>query len=191
MHENRTNHSMINDNGFIYVVGGRGKTSSEKYDLNKKKWTNLPNISSLKNSISEFKNPNLFCHSSYLYSFFGKNNNDYLNCVIRLNVKINKSNWEYLPLKNPDLIEISRIFCGFYRGNSETFKSKLLIFGGECNERIFSDVFEFDFKENTFISTGFSLNKESMFKETIFNRMENGNYLIFNNEEFDSLIKIE
>jgi hypothetical protein len=126
-----------------------------------------------------------------LYSFFGKNNEEYLNCVVRLNVKINKSNWEYLPLKNPDRIEISRIFCGFYRGLGDTFKSKVLIFGGEFNNKIFSDVFEFDFKDNTFMLNDHKLNKPSLFKETLFNQMDNLEYLLFNNEEFDSLIKLE
>ena len=49
---------MIINDGSIYVVGGKGKISSEKYDINKRKWFQLSNISSLKNAITEFKNPN-------------------------------------------------------------------------------------------------------------------------------------
>lgn len=182
MLEARSYHSMIENNNLIYVIGGKGKSSCEKYDIEKKVWTKLPNLKS-----DEKRNTCLYIHNSYLYSFFGYTNSKYCDAVERLNLKMLKS-WDVINYKNEEKLNLKMIGCGMYVGKENP--EKLFILGGKNNEGKAASIIVYEFDNRKFFKENILNIGISYFKESKFFKLNNSEYGNFDSEFFDHVLRI-
>ena len=156
---NRSGHSMIGYNNFIYAVGGEYTNKVEKYDITNNKWIEINPM------IKKKSNTMLFINDGYLYTFFGKGENEnYPECIERLNIENNNSVWEMIFFNNPNNIDTRRYGCGLYHVD------ELIYFiGGKCNEKPTDEIFFFNLSERRidFSDSKFKW-KESFRESTLF-----------------------
>ena len=140
----RCAHTMINDNKYIYVVGGEDLDSVERYDIDNDIWELMPK------SISKRMYPILYINNGYLYAFFGKyKNGEYPCSVERLNIRenseIDKPNWELVLFTNQKNIDLRYYGCGLHE-----IDGMLYFFGGKCNEQTSNKIFFYNFVNRFF-----------------------------------------
>jgi hypothetical protein len=152
----RHSHSMLSDGEYIYVIGGYGCSSCEKYDIKTMKWIKLNNL------LDERRHPVLHIHKTYLYCFFGIKNNQYTDTVERLNLKNpSKAKWEIVAYKNPKMLDLKIIGCGIV----EVSENEVFLFGGKKADSIKKDLIKFNFPQYTFSPLGV-LEDEVYFQES-------------------------
>ena len=169
--KSRANHSMIGYNKNIYVIGGIGTNKCEKY--NEIKWESMPDLLE-----KEAQLPMLYVYKDYLYSFGGLNKSGIMNSIERINLRNNKSKWEYVNYLNPDNIDIKVIGCGLVEQ-----KNELLFIGGKKGKNILKTSFKFNFNNNTFYPCNFSYDINVYFKESPFVEIGENVYANINENE--------
>ena len=169
--KSRANHSMIAYNKNIYVIGGIGTNKCEKY--NEIKWESMPDLIE-----KEVQLPMLYIYKDYLYSFGGLNKSGILSSVERINLRNNKSKWEFVDYLNPDNIDIKVIGCGLFEQ-----KNELLFIGGKKGKNILKSSFKFNFLNNTYYPCNFSYDTNVYFKESPFIEIDEKIYANIN--EYD------
>ena len=105
----------------------------------------------------------LYVYNDYLYSFGGLNENGIMNSVERINLRDNKSKWEYVNYLNPNNIDNKVIGCGLVGQ-----KNELLFIEGKKGKNILNTSFKFIFTNNTFYPCNFSFDINVYFKESPF-----------------------
>lgn len=177
----RDNHSMLLNGDFIYVVGGNSTGTCEKYNLQSLQWIKLNSLLSgnVQRSILLVKN-------NYLYSFFGIINGEYSDSIERLNLKNNKSKWEYVSYKNPENIDLKMIGSGII----EIGETEIYMFGGKLKEEVRNIAISFDFKDNTFRKLDLTLEDGTYFMESKLLFLGNNTYGQFNLNK-DDILKLQ
>ena len=104
-----------------------------------------------------------YIYKDYLYSFDGLNKSGILSFVERINLRNNKSKWEFVDYLNPDNIDIKIIGCGLF-----VQKNELLFIGGKKGKNILKSSFKFNFLNNTYYPCNFSHDTNVYFKESPF-----------------------
>jgi hypothetical protein len=176
----RYSHSMIHHNDIIYVVGGHGTNSAEKYDIKTQKWVKLSNL-----NYDEKQNPVLYVYNNYLYSFFGYKTGSYVDTIERVNLKSVKAKWEVIPYKNPEKLDLRLIGCGILPEMDTT----VIFIGGKSRDAR-RDAFRFDFATNTFTKSDILLEKEAVFQESVLIELEKNVFGHFDNEEGDHFLRL-
>ena len=141
MIENRNSHSLIGFDHFIIAVGGENNNTVEKYDLYTDKWEKIKSMHFIR------MNPILCIYNSYLYVFFGKQNNEiYCNSVERINLRNEIADWELVKFRNLDNINLNYCGCAVYLNGNILF-----FFGGKLNDKITNTIFSYNFESSTFV----------------------------------------
>ena len=158
----RCAHTMINDNKYIYVVGGEDLDSVERYDIENDIWEIMPN------TISKRMYPILYINNGYLYAFFGKyKSGEYPCSVERLNISgnsgIGKPSWEIVLFSNRKNIDLSYYGCGLHE-----IKGLLYFFGGKCKEQNTNKIFFYNFENKFFEEEDSTVLWKDYFRENRF-----------------------
>ena len=169
--KSRANHSMIGYNKYIYVIGGIGTNKCERY--NEIKWESMPDLIE-----KEVQLPMLYIYKDYLYCFGGINKNGFLNSIERINLRNNRSKWEFVSYLNPENIDIKVIGCGLVEQ-----KNELLFIGGKKGKNVLKTTFKFNFNNNTFYQCNFSYDINVYFKESPFVEIGENFYANLNENE--------
>ena len=153
------NHSMIGFNGYIYSIGGENSDIVERYDINNNKWEELNHM------IKSRSFPNLFIYENFLYAFFGKEGDEYLKNIERLNLdNASSSSWELVLFENPNDVDTRIYGCGLYQVDELIY-----FFGGKRLEQDTDEIFFINMKERTIDRTDAKLKwKESFRENTLF-----------------------
>ena len=108
----RSDHSMIYNEKYIYAIGGENSNLVERYNIENNTWEILPNM------LYKRMYPILYVYDGYLYSFFGKNNNEYPYSIERLNIHKKMGNdilfWEKIEFINLKNIDLRYYGCAVY-----------------------------------------------------------------------------
>lgn len=175
----KSHHSMILFGEFIYSVGGMGTNTCERYDIKLAKWTKMHSLKS-----EERQRPILHIHQNWLYAFFGYQQGGYLNTIERISLKSTKSKWEQVIFSNPGNINL-----GMYGAGVMPVPGGLYLVGGKTKEKTLSSVYQYDFEKNTISECEFGLDSEAYFKESSFLELEDGDQVLYNENE-DQLLKL-
>lgn len=174
------NHSLIYYNGFIYSVGGFDSNTAEKYDIKENKWVSLPNM-----LISERQKPMLYIKDSWLYAFFGYDQNGFISSIERINIKSVKSRWENVLYSNPSKLDLNFYGAGIINSGSHIF-----FLGGKSKDSTLNSILLFNFENNTFeVNESLSLNDYCYFDESMFVSIDNDQYILMNKEN-DEILNI-
>ena len=148
MLNSRCSHSMIYINNHIindeiFIVGGHGMNTGERYSFKTQKWTLLPCLHTKERQV-----PTLIIVNKYLYTIFGFVNGKKNPYILgeRINLK-ELEKWELINVKSNDIDEerLNRFNVGLIKLNNNSFLlvGGEVVTGGETN-----DVFKLDFKSN-------------------------------------------
>ena len=154
------NHSMIGYNGKIYSVGGENSDIVERYDINTNKWEELNHM------IKNRSFPNLYIYEGYLYAFFGKEGDEYLNNIERLNLDEMSwtISWELVVFENPNEVDTRIYGCGLYQVDELIY-----FFGGKKMDQDTDEIFFINMKERLIDRSDAKLKwKESFRENTLF-----------------------
>ena len=140
---NRTKHSSIIHENFLYVIGGKNCNQCEKYDLRTQLFVDLAPL------IAEERiNPILYVHkrTNYLYCFFGLDDKGkFVGYVERLKIDVPKSKWQVVTFKNESNADIFRIGCGVVDK-----EDKIILVGGIGQDGPKKSIINFDFTNWSF-----------------------------------------
>lgn len=136
-------HSMISYDHYLMAVGGINLSSVERYNTLNDIWEEMPQMN--------YKRmyPILVIYQDYLYSFFGKSNKDeYCNTIerLKLNDGIKGNSWEMVQFQNPYNIDTRLYGCGVH-----VISNLLYLFGGKCNDKTTTNLFFYNFDNNSLL----------------------------------------
>ena len=154
------NHSMIGYNGKIYSVGGENSDIVERYDINTNNWEQLNHM------IKNRSFPNLYIYEGYLYAFFGKEGDEYLKNIERLNLDEMSwtISWELVVFENPNEVDTRIYGCGLYQVDELIY-----FFGGKKMDQDTDEIFFINMKERLIDRSDDKLKwKESFRENTLF-----------------------
>ena len=166
MPSGKSNHSILFNNNNLYIIGGfdNNKKASKEcfyFSYHDKKWENLPKLNIPR------ANSSICIYNKYIiYIFRGRNNEGELNTIEYININdINNNCWRLI-----NVIDYGYTWNNIYHSCAVVFEeNKILIFGGEDENRIYKDSFLFDIKNNN-IYRGMSLKIPAAFNnQGIFN----------------------
>lgn len=180
--EARFNHSMIQHNNLIYIVGGENTNTMEIYDTENKTLKTKEY-----DDYEAVDNPILFVHRYFLYSFFGKKNGKFVDFVQRVNLNTAHLKWEKVPykLENKDMkIKLTNSAIIPF-GDNEIF-----FFGGKTEKGITKEVISFDFVSKEFKTTDIVLDGAHFFNNSQFNKDASNVYSSFSSNEKENFIKV-
>lgn len=154
----RCSHSMISYGDiYLLVVGGVNSSSVERYNIIDNVWEVLHPMN--------YKRmyPILAIYNDYLYSFFGKsNNNEYCNTIERISLNgIKFSEWEMIQFSNPNNIDTRIYGCA-----THIIGNHLYLFGGKYNEITTDKIIYYIFEKNILENEESVLNEKLYFKES-------------------------
>ena len=154
----RCSHSMISYGDiYLLVVGGLNSSSVERYNIIDNIWEVLHPMN--------YKRmyPILAIYNDYLYSFFGKsNNNEYCNTIERISLNgIKFSEWEMIQFSNPNNIDTRIYGCA-----THIIGNHLYLFGGKYNEVTTDKIIYYIFEKNILENEESTISEELYFKES-------------------------
>ena len=142
----RCSHSMIYINNHIindelFIIGGHGINSGERYSFKTQKWQLLPSLHTKERQV-----PTLICVNDYLYTIFGFVNGKKNSYVLGERINLNElEKWELINVKfdGVDEEKLNKFNVGLIKLNNTSF----LLVGGEINTGgETDDVFKLEFK---------------------------------------------
>ena len=146
MHETRSQHSMIEYNSFIYVIGGNGKNTCEKFDIKNSNWTKMANLKQ-----GERRNPGLFVYKDWLYAFFGWNKTGCIDSIERMNLLLPKPQWDAFAYKKSEkMINLGMYGFAIFPNKSSNKTSEIFILGGKNESETLNSIIKFDFSNACF-----------------------------------------
>ena len=132
MINSRCSHSMIYINNHIindelFIIGGHGINTGERYSFKTQKWKLLPCLHSKERQV-----PTLICFGDYLYTIFGFVNGKKNSYILGEKINLNElDQWETINVKCDDIEEekLNKFNVGLIKLNNNTF----LLVGGEIS----------------------------------------------------------
>jgi len=175
------NHSMIEHNGRIYVIGGYNSNKCEYYDISAKTWNELPNLIE-----NERQRSMLYVNKNYLYCFMGLSQNGILDSVERLNLENTEAGWESIIVVNSNHINLKFYGSGIVKVNQA---NKIIFVGGKKEnkkkETVFKKtIYEFSFDNYEVTVSDFKIENDLIFVENkLYSMDENdcGNFINMGN----------
>jgi hypothetical protein len=157
------NHSMIANNGKIYVIGGYNTNKCEVYDIEKKTWSELPELVS-----KERQKSMLFIDKNKLYCFMGLSQSGILDSVEVLDLINPNSGWVNLIVDNSEEVNLRFYGAGIIKKKGS---NKIIFIGGKKlnkkKEQVFKrSIYEFSFDGFKMICTDFKIENDLMFVES-------------------------
>ena len=145
MPSGKSNHSILYHKNNLYIIGGfdANKNISNEcfyFSCKEKKWYELPKL-----NIQRANGSLCMYNKSLLYVFRGRNNEGELNSIEYLNINNKSDNMWIL---------VNVVDCGYVWNNAYNSctvvldENKILIFGGENENKLYKDCFLFDIKSN-------------------------------------------
>ena len=144
----KSNHSIIYYNDDLYAIGGfdnNRKASNDcfYFSYKNKKWNNLPKL-----NIPRANSSVCLYNKTLLYLFGGRNNEGELNTIEYLNINEIDSNNNLWILIN--VVDNGYIWNNIFNScNAVIGENKILIFGGEDENKLYKESFLFDTKNNS------------------------------------------
>ena len=170
------NHSMINYDNYIYVIGGYNSNKCECFNMKTLKWELMPNLNS-----EERQRPVLTIYKDYLYVFMGYTQYNILDSVEKINIKKSGvNNWEKLSISNPDNINLKFYETGIYDNNEKLYFLGGKIGKGNEEKDYKNEIYIFNFNKIAFYSTKIYFSEKMNFIENKFHKYNNekiGNFI--------------
>ncbi len=114
----------------------------------KMKWDDFPSLNVARNYASFF-----VYNNNYLYVFFGYNQNrGYLDTIERIDLQAPKA-FEYVKYHNPKELDLKLNSMGVCFANAD----EIYILGGTIRERFTDQILKYNFKQDTFFLTDFTI----------------------------------
>ena len=175
------NHSMIGYNGKIYSVGGENSDIVEKYDINTNNWEELNHM------IKNRSFPNLYIYEGYLYAFFGKEGDEYLKNIERLNLDEMSwtISWELVVFENPNEVDTRIYGCGLYQVDELIY-----FFGGKKMDQDTDEIFFINMKERLIDRSDDKLKWKESFRENTLFQLGNKIVQISDGKYFGTYLKV-
>ena len=132
--------------------------------------------------------PILVIYNGYLYSLFGKTNeNEYCNTIERINLynEIGKARWEMIQFSNPDQIDTRLYGCA-----THIINNYLYLLGGKCNERTTNEILYFNFENNLLRKESSTLKMKVSFKENKLHEMGGNLIQIVDNKYYGTYLRL-
>ena len=170
----RRAHSLIYFNDYIYAISGVDKnemiTRCEKYDIFRDEWIEIPPLNFGR------QNSALAIHNQrYLYAFSGYDGFRNVDTFERLDIS-KEDKWELFDLKSTQKdctdVDIKKNRLGVITLDFD----RMLIFGGERNNKEYKDAYIYEFYENKFYKFTDLVRTSNFIMSPIF---EDGKYIIF------------
>jgi len=175
MNYRRRAHSLIYFNDFIYAISGVDKLEMikkcEKYDIYNDKWIEIPDLNYPR------QNAALAVHNQrYLYTFCGYDGFRNVDTFERLDFLNEEAGWTIFDLKNIakdcDVVDIRKNRMGIITLDFD----RMLIFGGERNNKEYKDAYIFEFYENKFYQFADLVRTSNFIMSPVY---YNGKYITF------------
>lgn len=155
MINSHSNHSMIGNEKYLFVVGGYACNKCEYFDMKNFKWNEITNLIS-----NERQRPMLIIHEDYLYAFMGFTQENILSSIERINIKsIKTSKWENVNVLNP----IKFFGSGIYAINKKIFFIGGKSAKGSKEEDYINFTIFFDLEKNIFGKMNNSYHDEELY----------------------------
>ena len=141
----KSHHSILFYDDNLYVIGGfddHKKATKEcfYFSYKNKSWKKMPNLNIPRANCS-------IClyNKSFLYLFRGRNNEGELNTIEYININnIENNNWKLI-----NVIDYGLVWNNIYNSCTVSYEeNKILIFGGEDENKLYRESFLFDIKNN-------------------------------------------
>ena len=148
MINSRCSHSMIYINNHIindelFIIGGHGINTGERYSFKTQKWKLLPCLHSKERQV-----PTLICYGDYLYTIFGFVNGKKNSYILGEKINLNElDKWEIINMKSDGIDEekLNKFNVGLIKLNNNSF----LLVGGEISTGgETDDVYKLDFNKD-------------------------------------------
>ena len=157
------NHSMIANNGKIYVIGGYNSNKCEVYDIEKKTWSELPDLIS-----KERQKSMLFIDKNNLYCFMGLSQSGILDTIEVLNLNNLDAGWVNLIVDNSEEVNLRFYGAGIIKKKGS---NKIIFIGGKKinkkKEQVFKrSIYEFSLDGLKMSCTDFKIENDLMFVES-------------------------
>jgi len=171
----RRAHSLIYFNDFIYAISGVDKLEMikkcEKYDIYNDKWIEVIELNYPR------QNAALAIHNQrYLYAFCGYDGFRNVDTFERLDFLDEKKGWEMFDLKNVakdcEVVDIRKNRMGIITLDFD----RMLIFGGERNNKEYKDAYIYEFYENKFYQFADLVRTSNFIMSPVY---YNGKYIVF------------
>ncbi|MCQ2820699.1 MAG: hypothetical protein MJ252_25835 [archaeon] len=171
----RRAHSLIYFNDYIYAISGVDKLemikSCEKYDIYNDKWYPIPDLKYNR------QNAALAIHNQrFLYAFSGYDGFRNVDTFERLDAKNEEAGWELFELKDTqkdcEEVDIKKNRLGVITLDFD----RMLIFGGERNNKEYKDSYIYEFYEKKFYPFADLVRTSNFIMQPVF---EDGKYIIF------------
>ncbi len=173
-------HSMIGIDDKIYVVGGENSDVVERFDIKTNKWELLNPL------IKKISYPNLFFYEGYLYACFGKEEEEYLKNIERLNLdNAQFSAWEIILFENPNNVDVRIYGCGIYQVDELIY-----FFGGKCMDEDTDEIFFINMKEKIIDRTDAKLMWKESFRENTLFQLGNKLVQISDEKYYGTYLKV-
>ena len=177
MKRNHWNHSMISNEGKIYVIGGYNSKKCEIYDINNKSWKDMPDLNE-----KERQRTMLFIENNYLYCFMGLSQTGILDSIERINLEKMDAEWENLIINHSKHLNLKFYGSGIIRMNQS---NKIYFIGGKkqkkTKEIVYKrSIYEFCFDDFEMTVSDYKIENDLIFVENkLYNMDENdcGNFI--------------
>ena len=151
----RINHSMIGHEDKIYCIGGENNDTVERYDIKSNTWETLSPM------LRKRSYPNIHIYDGYLYAFFGKENEEFLTNIERIDIlKEESAQWEMILFNNPNNVDVRIYGCGLHQVDDLIY-----FFGGKYLGKNTDEIFFINMKERLIDKTDAKLMWKQSFKE--------------------------
>ena len=159
-----SNHSMISNGNYIFVIGGYNSNKCEAFNLRTMKWESMPDLIS-----PERQNATLAIYDDYLYAFTGHTQFNVLDTIERINIKtLGSSNWENVTYTNPNNINTKFYGAGVYLINGQLIFLGGKIGLGDEESDYKTAIYRFKFDNMEFYNTEMCYNGKIIFIENEF-----------------------
>ena len=173
-------HSMIGIDDKIYVVGGENSDVVERFDIKTNKWELLNPL------IKKRSYPNLFFYEGYLYACFGKEEEEYLKNIERLNLdNAQFSAWEIILFENLNNVDVRIYGCGIYQVDELIY-----FFGGKCLDEDTDEIFFINMKDKIIDRTDAKLMWKESFRENTLFQLGNKLVQISDEKYYGTYLKV-
>ena len=151
----RINHSMIGHEDKIYCIGGENNDTVERYDIKSNTWETLSPM------LRKRSYPNIHIYDGYLYAFFGKENEEFLTNIERIDIlKEESAQWEMILFNNPNNVDVRIYGCGLHQVDDLIY-----FFGGKYLGKNTDEIFFINMKERLIDKADAKLMWKQSFKE--------------------------
>ena len=176
----KNKHSMIGYEDKIYVVGGEKSDVVECYDIKDNTWE-------LINPMTRNRAyPNLYIYEGYLYAFFGKDEEDYIKSIERINLtNVQTQSWEMILFDNPNNVDVRIYGCGLHQVDECIY-----FFGGKCMGQDTDEIFSINMKERFIEKLAAKLKWKESFRENTLFQLGNKLVQISDEKYFGNYLKV-